>query len=149
MGVKDKLADEVESSQEGVVLTSGRLIMQDRADGDANTAMTASVTRYYFMGILPKSAKLIEATVRAAAAGVGATTTIDIMKVASGTAMTSGTAIITQIAANALTADTNYKAAVKSDGSENCGDGNAIIMKIVTQASETLKPPSIRAIFKL
>lgn len=148
MGKIQQIADESGASQEGVQLTTGKLIIAKQAEGELNTAMGASLTKYFLIGIVPKDAELIECTVRTEAAGVAAGT-IDILKAASGTAITAGTAMITQIAGNTPVAATNYKAAVNSNGTQVAAAGSAIVLKVVTGAAETLKPPMIRCIFKM
>lgn len=148
MGLKERIADEIGSSPDGINYTSGKLRIQKQviaavaatATGDANTALTASTTTYHILGKLPKAGIITSAIVRSEAAGV-AGATIDIFKVASGTAVTSGTAIVTQIAGNALTGATDLKLAVVTTGAQNIAAGSLIVAKIVTGASETLKPP--------
>lgn len=149
MGIRDRLADEAQVSAAGVNLTSGKLIIQRMCVGpsatdytqvgDANTALLASKTVYNVLGRMPKAGKLKRCTIRSAAAGV-ATSTIDILKAASGTAISSGTAIVTQINGNAITGNTDYSMTVVATGDENIADGCLIVAKIVTGATETLKP---------
>ena len=110
--------------------------------------MTSSVTRYYTVGVAPFAGAMVQGFIRAKAAGV-ASSTIDLLKVPSGTAVGSGTAIVTQVNGNTgITANTNVALAVKTDGSQNVNAGDAIVMKVVTQGTETLTPPTILAIFE-
>lgn len=138
-----QIADAVGASMTGINVNLANYVCDVVPAGDANTAMTASVTTYTIAFIAPTPMVLKRALVRAAAVGVGATTTIDVMKAPSGTALTSGVAMITQIAANGLTANTNYNASVKTDGSQNINSGDLVFVKVVTQTSETLKPPQV------
>lgn len=149
MGAKEQLASEVGASVAGVGYTAGKMHIQMMCTGpsatdytqigDGNTALLASKTLYTVLGRLPKAGIIKSCIIRSANTGV-AGATIDILKAASGTAISSGTAIVTQIAGNALTANTDYKMAVNSDGSENISAGSLIVAKIVTGAVETLKP---------
>lgn len=149
MGIRERLADEAQVSAAGINLTSGKLIIQRNCVGpsatdytqvgDANTALLASKTVYNILGRMPKAGKLKRCTIRSTAAGV-ASATIDILKAASGTAISSGTAVVTQLAGNALTASTDYDMVVNTDGTENIAAGSLIVAKIVTGAAETLKP---------
>ncbi|MDD5614883.1 MAG: hypothetical protein PHH85_01625 [Candidatus Methanoperedens sp.] len=155
--VKQQLADDLGISIDGLQYNAGMFIIQKQfvgavaatATGDFGTAMTASTTTYHVLGRMPKAGQLVEGKIRAHAAGVGATTTLDILKVASGTAVSSGTAMVTQVATNGLTADTDYSLAPKTDGSQNTGAGDLIVAKIVTQGTETLTPPIIDLKFRL
>lgn len=150
MGSIEQLSNEIGASKEGVVMALGEY----RLDGICPTtiapltAITASTTFYALIGKVPKACKLMAASCRSNAAGVGATTTLDILKVPSGTAPSSGTAIVTQLATNGLTANTDYKLAVKSDGSENIAADCDIYAKIVSQGAETLKPVTVNLVLK-
>lgn len=148
--MKSDLADELNISVEGLVNNITNIRIEGKAPThiDDNTACTASSTFYVFLGRLEKAAKIVEGKIRSIAAGVGASTTLDILKVPSGTAPSSGTAIVTQVALNGITANTDSKLAPKTDGSENCAAGDMIFAKVVTQASETLKPLAVSLRFK-
>lgn len=142
------IAQALGKSVNGVLSTTGRWIVSDRADGAAETAMTSSTTFYYSFGIAPFACRLKEATVRAKAVGKPSST-IDIVKAASGTAIASGTAMVTQIAGDTgLTANTNIKCTVNTDGSVNLAAGDTVGVKIVTQGTETLTPPQFLLVFE-
>jgi hypothetical protein len=147
---KKDIADELGITVDALHLNASRYIMERQAPGsiDANVALTASTTFYVKLGRVPKACVLESVTIRASAIGVGATTTIDILGVPSGTAVTSGTALVTQLAANGLTANTDYDMTVTA-ANKNLAAGTDIVAKIVTQASETLKPLSVQAVLKL
>lgn len=146
----DQLAGEAGASKEGVMMAIGEY----RLDGICPTniapltAITASTTFYAYLGKVRKASKLVGGKIRSNAAGVGATTTLDILKVPSGTAPSAGTAIVTQIAANALVADTDTKLAPLTDGTENIAAGSDIYVKIVAQGAETLKPVTVNLVLK-
>lgn len=152
MGIKERMADEVGVSAEGVLITNGKLKIQKQfigppatdytQVGDANTALLASKTIYNVLGRMPKTGTLKYATVRANTVGV-AGATFDIMKVASGTAIASAAAIVTQIAGTAFTAFTDVKLTVNTDGTQNIAAGSLIVAKLVTGGAETLSPPFI------
>lgn len=149
------LADETGMSIPGVALTSGKWRMQKQiiaavaatATGDANTALTASTTTYHIIGMMPKAGTLSSVIIRTEAAGV-AGATIDLLSVASGTAVTAGTALITQIAGNTPTAATNYKATI-TEANKTVAAGALIVLKLVTGAAETLKPLFVDVEFQL
>ena|SRR5271157_4196313 len=129
-----------------IAATVGQFVHLDRVAGDFQTAMASSVTVYHALGIMGWSGQLKAGMIKAHAPGIGATTTLDVLKVPSGTAVTAGVAMVTQVATNALTADTNYQLAVKSDGSQNFNAGDTIVVKIVTQGTETLTSPAIQLV---
>lgn len=150
MGNIEQLAKEVGASVEGAKIAIGEYKLDSIAPSTIApaTALTASTTFYGLIGTVPKACKLVAGNIRSEAAGVGATTTIDILKVPSGTAIASGTAIVTQILANALTAATDKKLAPVATGVENIAEGCQLWAKIVTQVSETLKPVAISLTLK-
>lgn len=148
MGVQ-QIAEMFNRSLDAVLGTVGRWILCERMDGDEETAITASVTRYFNLGIAPFPCTLKQASIRAKGIGVGASTTIDLLKLPSGTAVASGVAMITQIAANALVANTNYKCAISSvTGAATLAVGDSVFLKVVSQATETLTPPTVTALFE-
>jgi len=143
------IADSTGCSLVGAKLAVSCQIIEIVCGTDLNTAMTSSVTTYYGSFIAPCPMTLIDAYARAAAAGV-ASSTLDLQKVPSGTSIAAGTGMITQIAGTALTANTNIKATLSSTIlNRNVNAGDMVIVKIVTQAGETLKPPVVTAIFKV
>lgn len=149
MGVTDRLASEVGTSKQGIIYTSGKLHIQNMCVGpsatdysqvgDANTALLASKTIYSVVGRVPKTGKVTRVIIRSEAAGV-AGATIDILKAASGTAISSGTAVVTQIAGNAITSATDYTMTVVTTDASNVTAGSLIVCKIVGGGGETLKP---------
>lgn len=147
--MRKDLADELNVSQEGLVLSS--LVKMEAivpTNIAPNTALTASTTFYGYLGRAPKGCELVEGTIRSEAKGVGATTTLDVLKVPSGTAVGSGTAIVTQIATNGLTNATDEKLAPTTDGTQILAAGDSVFVKIVTQGSEVLKPVSVSLKFR-
>lgn len=145
------LAGEVGASREGVQQILGEVQLNGIAPTTIAplTALTASTTFYALIGTVPKACKLVGGTIRSNAAGVGATTTLDVLKVPSGTAPSAGTAIVTQIATNALVADTDTKLAPVTTGVENIAAGCEIYVKIAAQGAETLKPVAVNLVFRL
>jgi hypothetical protein len=76
--------------------------------------------------------ELISATVRVETDGVDDDEKVDILKVASATAMSSGTQMVTQITGSTNLADaTDFAAVVKTDGSEDLVAGNLVYLKII------------------
>lgn len=154
--VSNQLAEEQSVSIEGISLTTGKLRVQKQiiaavaatATGDLNTALTSSTTTYHLICKAPKAMTLTNAIVRTAAAGV-AGGTLDLIYAASGTAMTSGTTMVTQVAGNGYTADTDKKLTINTDGTQNVPSGSIVFVKLVTGASETLKPLVVDLEFKL
>lgn len=145
---KQELAGELEIPVDALHYNAARHIIDGQAPKNVNgdTALTASTTYYTLLGILPRNATLESVDVRSEAAGV-AGATIDILKVPSGTAVGSGTAVVTQIAGNALTAATNYAMTVTA-AAKQFSAGDALVAKIVSGGAETLKPLLIKAVFK-
>lgn len=146
---KAELADELGISQDALADNAGRHTVSGQApeNVDTLTALTASTTYYKLLAILPRQATLESVKIRSAAVGV-AGATIDIFKVPSGTAITAGTAVVTQIAGNAITADTNYAMAVVTTVAKQFAAGDCLVAKIAAGAAETLKPLLITAVFK-
>ncbi len=157
MGMAQKLADDVGSSIEGIHITSGRVRVVKQitaavaatATGDWNTALTASTTTYNAIWVAPKAMTLVKANIRAAAAGKGATTLLDIGYAASGTAVTSMTTMVTQLDCSTLTADTDKKLTINTNGTQNIPANATIFVKLVTIAAETLTPPVVDLVFRL
>ncbi len=149
MTSKKEMADELGITTDALHLNAARYIMERQAPGnvDGNTALSATTTYYTIIGRTPQAAVVESVTIRSAAVGV-AGATIDILKVPSGTAMTAGTAVVTQIAGNAITADTDYAMAVVA-AAKNLAAGDSLVAKIVSGAAETLKPLGIQAVLKL
>lgn len=148
MSSRRELAEEFEIPQDALHYNVARHKINGQAPSnvDGNTAITASTTYYTLLGILPRPATLESLDIRSEAAGV-AGATIDILKVPSGTAVGAGTAVVTQIAGNALTAATNYAMTVTA-AAKNFAAGDALVAKIVGGAAETLKPLLVKAVFK-
>lgn len=149
MGIKERLADEVQVSASGVNLTSGKLIIQQMVVGpsatdytqvgDGATALLASKVIYCVLGRVPKAGKLKRCTIRSNTVGV-AGAAIDLWKVASGVALASGTTMVTPIAGTAATAFTDIDLAILATGAENIAAGSLIVAKVTTGAAETLSP---------
>jgi hypothetical protein len=146
----DQIAGEAGVSKEGAMMNIGEYRIEGICPTNIAplTAITASTTFYAYIGKVPKACKLVGGSIRSNAAGVGATTTLDVLKAASGTAPSAGTAIVTQVATNGLTPDTDSKLTVNTDGSQNIAAGSDIYVKIVAQGSETLKPVTVNLVLK-
>lgn len=158
MGHVESLSKEVSASIEGVSLGIGRYHIDKQvcapqasaadASGNAIKALMPSMTTYYILGKMPKAGKLVKANVFAYAVGVGASTVLDIMKVSSGTLITAGTQMVTQLAMNTADVSSNHKMSIV-DASSNADADALIVAKITTAASETLTPPYVDLIFRL
>lgn len=150
MGNIDQLAKEVGASVEGAKIAIGEHKLDAIVPSTVAPAavLTASTTFYGLIGTVPKPCKLVAGNIRSEAAGVGGTTTIDILKVPSGTAIASGTAVVTQVIGNALVAATDTKLAPLATGVENIAAGCQLWAKIVAAAGETLKPVAISLTLK-
>jgi hypothetical protein len=136
-----ELAKDMAVSPDGLMHTAGRIHFSGQIPEkhDANTALTASTTWYQLIGKLPVPAVLVSGVIRSEAKGVGASTVLDILKVASGTDLAGGTTLVTQVATNGLTDDTDYPLTVTA-AAKACAKGSMIYAKLVTQGSEVLKP---------
>jgi len=157
MGYAEKLAQEVSSSVEGIHVSAGRYHITKQlnaavaatATGDANTVLTDSTTTYQTVGVAPKNMTLVRAVVRLDGKGKSSSTTLDILAAASGKGVTEGTAIVTQLECDDLTAKTDFKLTINTDTTRHVPAGSIIIVKLVTTSSETLKPPFIDLLFRL
>jgi hypothetical protein len=154
--VKQQLADDLGISIDGLQFNAAMFIIQREViaaqaathAGDFVTALTSSTTTYHVLGRMPKAGTLIEASVLVHAAGV-ANSTLDILYAASGTAVSSGTAMVTQLDCATPTADTIKKLTINTDGTQNAPAGALIVAKVVTQGTETLTPPLLDLKFRL
>jgi len=122
---------------------------------ELNTAMTASTTSYWPIYLSELSRLFLTgAIVRSEAAGVGSSTTLGLYKAGAGIAVTSAVRIAgcsdsTDFDLSNLTNSTNSDMALHTGFVNSYIDyNNIIIAKIVTAASETLKPPVLRLTFR-
>lgn len=140
-----EMASDMEVSPDGLLQMAGRMMMTGQVPLDISaqgTALTASETNYYILGRMPVAGVLEDAIIRSDESGVGASTTIDIFKVPSGTVIASvgtGTILVTQVAANGLT-DATDEVLTISAANKRVDKGSLIVMRIVTQGSEVLEP---------
>ena len=145
MGSFNELAKDMEVSPTGLLQVAGRLQLTGVAPPGitgAGTALSASETNYWILGRMPVAGVLEDAVIRSDEKGVGASTTIDIFKVPSGSviaSVASGTILVTQVAANGLT-DATDEVLTVSSANKAVAKGSLIVMRIVTQGSEVLEP---------
>lgn len=141
MANMNELAIDMEVSPDGLMQSAARIHFTGQAPEyiDASTALASSATRYSIVGIMPCKGTLINAVVRSDEKGVSASSLLNILKAASGTALASGTAIVTQLECDDLTDATNWEL-TPTAGDCNLDKGDMIIIKHVAPASEVLEP---------
>lgn len=119
----------------GGVGDSANFIYIEGGCGDLGGLYGDAATRYEALFRANFPVKLTDFKVRTVAKETTADATVDVLKAASGTAMTSGTAMVTQIDPDTLVNSTDKALAVKSDGSEDMAAGDTMYLKVVSGAA--------------
>lgn len=119
----------------GGVGDSSNFIYIEGGSGDLGTLYGDAATRYESLFRANFPVKLTDFKVRTVAKETSANATVDVLKAASGTAMTSGTAMVTQIDPDTFTNSTDESLVVKSDGSEEMAAGDTMFLKVVSGAA--------------
>ena len=105
-----------------------------------NEVIGDAITKYRGLVIAPYALRLSQFTVRTVAKETTANATIDVLKAASGTAITSGTAMATQLDPDTLVNATNKNLAINTDGTQDLAKGDLLAFKVVSgAATSTLK----------
>ena len=141
MGSMNEIAKDMAVSPDGFMQSAGRIHFTGQAPEyiDASTALASSATRYSIVGMMPCGGTLVRAFVRSDEKGVSSSSTFDVLKAASATALASGTAIVTQLETDDLTDATNWELSPVA-GACNLVKGDMVIIKIVSPGSEVLEP---------
>jgi hypothetical protein len=119
----------------GGIGDSVNFIYVEGGSGDLGTLYGDAVTRYEAVFRANFAVRLTDFKVRTIAKETTANATVDILKAASGTAMTSGTAMVTQIDPDTFVDSTDEALVVKSDGSEDLAAGDTMYLKVVSGAA--------------
>ena len=119
----------------GGVGDSTNFIYVEGDTGDLNTLIGDAATRYIAVFRANFAVKLRDFKVRSIAKESTANATLDIVKAASGTAFTSGTAMVTQIDPDTLVNSTDKALTVNTDGTEDLAAGDTMYLKVVSGAA--------------
>ena len=119
----------------GGIDVEGDYIYVTGETGELTALIGNATTIYHAVFRAPVGMELISFRVRSEAKETTANATLDVLKAASGTAITSGTAMVTQIDPDTLVDATDKALVVKTDGSEDLAAGNLVVLKVVSGAS--------------
>ena len=119
----------------GGVGDSANFIYIEGGSGDLGGLYGDAATRYEALFRANFPVKLVDFKVRTVAKETTADATVDVLKAASGTAMTSGTAMVTQIDPDTLVNSTDKALVPNSDGTEEMGAGDTMYLKVVSGAA--------------
>ena len=142
---------------DGVEITPSAAEINDAAEfiyisgetGELTTVIGDAVTLYSNIIRAPVAMSLISIHVRTEAKETTANATVDVLKAASGTAITSGTAMVTQIDPDTFTDATDEALAVLETGAEDLAAGDMVAIKVVSgAATSTLKHLAYTAKFQ-
>jgi len=103
--------------------------------GDLDTLYGDAQTVYTALFRAPYAVELKGLTVRTVAKETTANATLDILKAASGTAHSSGTAMVTQIDPDTLTNSTDEALTMNTDGTQQLAAGDIMYTKVVSGAA--------------
>jgi hypothetical protein len=116
----------------GGVGDSANFIYIEGGSGSLDTLYGDAATRYE---ALFRPVRLIDFIVRSPAKETTADATVDVLKAASGTAMSSGTAMVTQIDPDTLVNDTDKALVPNTDGTQEMAAGDVMFLKVVSGAA--------------
>ena len=114
---------------------AGNYIYVSGETGELNTVIGDAVTIYSTVIRAPVAMELVSFIVRTEAKETTANATVDVLKAASGTAITSGTAMVTQIDPDTFTNATDEVLAVLATGAEDLAVGDMVAIKVVSGAA--------------
>ena len=135
-----KLAGTLVTTSAADLNDAGEYIYIGGSTGDLNTLIGDAKTLYVPLIRTPIAMSLVSFHVRTEAKETTANATMDVIKAASGTAIGSGTAMVTQKDPDTLTNATDAALTVKTDGSEDLAVGDMMFFKVVSgAATSTLK----------
>lgn len=137
--VKEQLKDELGISVDGLQKIARFMLTGNVPSNiDSDAALTASTTFYTILGYVPKGATLISGQYRVGAVSV-AGSTLNIYKVPSGTAITAGTALVTQVDLTVVGAVNTNTALTVTAANKAVDEGSLIVAKVITGVGETVK----------
>jgi hypothetical protein len=103
--------------------------------GELTTLIGDAVTIYHAVFRSPYAMELISFHVRSDAKETTANATMDVLKAASGTGASSGTAMATQIDPDTLTNATDQAFTINTDNTEDLAAGDMVVFKVVSGAA--------------
>jgi len=128
---------------------SANFIYIEGETGDLDTVLGDAATIYRTLFRAAYAVELKGLTVRTVAKETTADATLDILKAASATAHSSGTAMVTQIDPDTLVNSTDKALTINTDGTQQLAAGDVMYIKVVSGAATSeLKNLSYWAKFK-
>ena len=137
---KRDVADALGAGLTGVSDAAQFIYVGETTGNNLNDLIGNGITKYRGLIVAPYPMRLSQFTVRTIAKESTANATIDVLKAASGTAITSGTAMVTQIDPDTLVNATNKDLTINTDGTQDLAKGDLLAFKVVSgAATSTLK----------